>query len=77
METMSIFGNVTVLVLIVAYAYATGLGSATDHGRQTAIVAALTLLMTGLCVLRTRSNDLVKLSVFPASLRDTAVRCKA
>lgn len=62
METMSIFGNVGVLVLIVACAYATGLGFARDHGRRTAILAALALLTTGLCVLAlklltARSND--------------------
>ena len=51
METMTIFGNLGVLVLVVACAYATGLGSARDHGRRTAILAALALLTTGLCVL--------------------------
>ena len=51
METMTIFGNLSCLVLVVACAYATGLGSARAHGRRTAILAALALLTTGLCVL--------------------------
>ena len=62
MKTMTILGNLSVLVLVVACAYATGLGAARDRGRRTAIFAALALLTTGFCVLvlkllTARGND--------------------
>ena len=62
MKTMTLLGNLSVLVLVVACAYATGQFSARDHVRRTAILAALALLTTGLCVLAlklltARGND--------------------
>jgi membrane-associated phospholipid phosphatase len=62
MKTITTFGNLGVLVAIVACLYATGLDSARDYRRRTAILAGLALLMTGLCVLvlkllTARGND--------------------
>jgi hypothetical protein len=51
MNTMTEFGDVTVLVWIVACVYVIGLGSSRTGGKPTAILAALALGTTGLCVL--------------------------
>jgi len=62
MKAMTLLGNLSVLVLVVACVYATGRAFARDHVRRTAIFAALALLTTGLCVLvlkllTARGND--------------------
>jgi len=62
MKTITTFGNLGVLVAVVASLYATSLDSARDHRRRTAILAGLALLMTGICVLvlkllTARGND--------------------
>jgi membrane-associated phospholipid phosphatase len=59
MKTMTVFGDLRVLVLVVACAYAIG-GS--DLQRRTGLLAALTLFTTGFCVfvlklLTARGND--------------------
>ena len=51
MSTMTEFGEVTVLVWVVACVYVIGLGSSRTGGKPTAILAALALGTTGLCVL--------------------------
>ena len=51
MNTMTEFGDVTVLVWVVACVYVIGLGSSRTGGKPTAILAALALGTTGLCVL--------------------------
>ena len=51
MNTVTEFGDVTVLVWVVACVYVIGLGSSRTGGKPTAILAALALGTTGLCVL--------------------------
>lgn len=51
MNAMTDFGDLTVLVWVVACVYAIGLGSSRTGGKPTAILAALALGTTGLCVL--------------------------
>jgi len=51
MNTLPQFGDLTVLVWVVACVYVIGLGSSRTGGKPTAIVAALALGTTGLCVL--------------------------
>lgn len=48
MTTMTIFGDLSILALVVGCVYAIG---GRDLGRRTAILAALALWMTGFCVL--------------------------
>jgi len=48
---MTDFGDLTVLVWVVACVYAIGLGSSRTGGKPTAILAALALGTTGFCVL--------------------------
>ena len=62
MRTITSLGSLGILVLVVASTYVVGLSSVRDDGRRTALVAALALLVTGLCVLvlkfvTARSND--------------------
>ena len=57
MKTMTLLGNLSVLVLVVACVYATGRAFARDHVRRTAIFAALALLTTGLCLWRRRKAE--------------------
>jgi len=51
MNMMTEFGDVTVLVWVVACVYVIGIGSSRTGGKPTAILAALALGTTGLCVL--------------------------